>query len=278
MNNLVDKEIEFNNGIDYLINKYPEKNIIEWYWKPQYYKNGFPIIKKSKQVKNISEFDKDIIRIHNYLENPRTHTKNEIEAYNKKVKEIIEKIGFKFNSNISKDIMQKQKYALARYYKVGALNNISLSVAPEIKKKWQINFELFGSFYNTNTNYCGLYGDLENNSCDFYTFRLKKNMRILINPPYTERWIKISCKTIENIMKKNMNTTIYLVIPVWNISDRKKLNLPIYEDLPEIDELKKSKYLISHELINLQFYNGIIKKNVNLKDKVHLFILSNDDE
>jgi hypothetical protein len=43
---------------------------------------------------------------------------------------------------------------------VGALNNISLSVSPKVKKEWNINFELFGAFYNTNSNYCGLYSDI----------------------------------------------------------------------------------------------------------------------
>ena len=82
-----------------------------------------------------------------------------------------------------------------------------------------IGFELFGSFYNTNVNYCGLFSDIENNSCDFNTFKLRKDMTILINPPFTEIWIKKSCKIIENIMKKNLNTIIY------NGIIKKKINL-----------------------------------------------------
>ena len=127
----------------------------------------------------------------------------------------------------------------------------------------RITFELFGSFYNTNVNYCGLFDDIENNSCDFKTFKLKENMRILINPPFTKIWIEKSCKIIENIMKKNLNTIIYLIIPVWNNTDKKKLGLKINKDvgdIPEIDNLKLSKYLVYHKIDNLDFYNGIIKK------------------
>jgi len=42
----INKELEFINGIDYLKKKYGEKYIMNWYWKPQFYKNGLPIINK----------------------------------------------------------------------------------------------------------------------------------------------------------------------------------------------------------------------------------------
>ncbi len=217
----------------------------------------------------------DIEKIHEYLKNPRKHSESEKEKYVNKINDIIKKINFKFDKHISKEQLNLQRAAVSRYYVVGALNNISLSVSPKIKKDWNINFELFGAFYNTNYDYCGLYSDIESSCCDFYTFKLKKDMTILINPPYTEKWIKMSCEIINNIMNKKENTKIYLVIPVWNKSDRKKLGLKEYEDLPEIDKLKESSFLQSHEIANLAFYNGIIKKNVYLKDKVHVFIFQN---
>lgn len=76
-------------------------------------------------------------------------------------------------------------------------------------------------------------------------------------------------------MNKKKNTKIYLVIPVWNNSDRKKLGLKTYQDLPQINNLKDSPYLKSHNIKKLEFYNGIIKKVVFLKDKVHIFIFQN---
>lgn len=209
------------------------------------------------------------------MENPREHSKKEKDEYNKEIDNIIQKLKFKFNKNITEEELEIQRASIYRYYVVGALNNISLSVSPKKKKEWKINFELFGAFYNTNSNYCGLYSDIEKSCCDFYTFKLKKNMNILINPPYTEKWIQISCKIINNIMIKKKQTKIYLVVPIWNNSDREKLGLKLYRDLPEIDELKNSPYLKTHKIENLQFYNGIQKKDIFLKDKVHIFIFEN---
>jgi len=264
----IDKEIEFVNGIKYLKNKYGEL-FDNLYWKPQFYKNGFPIIKRPK-----NEIEKDFILISEKIKKPSEHTNEEKEKYEKKIDEIIKITKFVFDTDIDKKTLKIQRSAIYRYYVIGALNNISLSLSPEIKKKMKITFELFGSFYNTNVNYCGLFDDIENNSCDFKTFKLKENMRILINPPFTKIWIEKSCKIIENIMKKNLNTIIYLIIPVWNNSDREKLGLEIYKDygdITEIDNLKFSKYLVYHKIENLDFYDGVNKKKVNLPDNVHLF-------
>lgn len=264
----IDRELEFINGVEYLKKKYGDNEFGKYYWKPQFYQYGFPIIKNP-----INEIEHDFLKISEKLKNPIKHSEQEKKEYENKINEIIKKTKFNLNTNIEKNLLKRYRASIYRYYVVGALNNISLSVSPEIKKKMKINFELFGAFYNTNVDYCGLFGDIENNSCDFNTFKLKPNMKILINPPYTDVWIRISCKIIENIMKKNLNTIVYLVIPIWNNSDRKKLGLKIYddEDLVEIDNLKLSKFIAYHKIINLNFYNGIIKKQINLKDKIHLF-------
>jgi hypothetical protein len=265
----IDKEIEFIKGILYLKNKYPD-TFMKYYWKPQFYYNGLPDIKTPK-----TDLDKDILKLHKLLNFPHSHSIEEKSNYRKNIDLIIKKFNFKFNNNISNHEKMIQKASLYRYYVIGALNNISLSVSPKLKKLWNINFELFGAFYNTNYDYCGLFSDIEKSCCDFYTFKLTKNMTILINPPYTKKWIQISCKIINNIMEKKLNTKIYLVIPVWNLCDRKMLNYKMCEDLPEIDDLKKNKYLISHTIKNIEFYNGILKKIVHLKDKVHIFIFTN---
>lgn len=100
-------------------------------------------------------------------------------------------------------------------------------------------------------------------------------MRILINSPYTKEWIQLSCEIISTIMEENKHTKIFIVIPVWNKSDRKKLNLSDNADLQQINGIKKSKYLIYHNMLNLEFYNGLTKIYIYLKDKVHLFIFKN---
>lgn len=265
----INRELEFIDGVNYLKQKYSDEEFFKYYWKPQFYKFGFPQIKNPK-----TPIEKDFIKISKYLENPRIHLKEQIEKYHSDIDEIILKTGFILDKNINGELLNNHRAAVYRYWVIGALNNISLSVEPKIKKRMNINFELFGSFYNTNVDYCGLFGDIETNSCDFNTFKLKPNLRILINPPYTEIWIRKSCKIVENIMNQNLNTIIYLIIPIWNNSDRKKLGLKIYNDVSDIesiDKLKLSKFLIYHKIVNLEFYNGILKKKVYLKDKVHLF-------
>ena len=44
---------------------------------------------------------------------------------------------------------------------------------------------------------------------------------------------------------------------------------------PILDELKTSKYLISHTIEQVPFYDGIRKKQIHLKDKVHVYHLTN---
>ena len=260
----INKEIEFYDGLNYLLNKYDKSTVMAWYWTPNYIKNGFPVIKKPK-----TDLEKDIKKISKNLENPREYNDDKINKFKNYINYVEKK--FKF-----KDLTLNEKCALARYYLIGSLNNSSLSVSPDIKKKWKIDFELFGSFYNTQYEYCGLYSDIEERcTCDVFNFKLKNNMTILVNPPYTEEWINKSCEFVNKYLEKNKKTTIYLVIPVWNISNRKKLGLTIYNDIPMIDEMKKSKYLVSHKMENLDFYNGLTKLKVNLKDHVHIFHLTN---
>ena len=265
----IDKELEFINGVKFLKEKYGKKEFLKYYWKPQYYKNGFPIIKHPKKLQE-NDIEYDLNQISYYLENPREHSDNEKQNYKKMINYIIKTYKFKL-----KNPTLLQRASIYRYYVINALDNISLSVSPKIKKQWKINFELFGSFYNTNYDFCGLFSDIEESCCDFYTFKVKPNMVILINPPYTERWIKISCITINNIMNQNLHTKIFLVIPIWNINDRKLLNLELFDDLKEIDEMKESKYLVKHDMVNIDFYNGVTQKNVKLKDKVHVFVFKN---
>jgi hypothetical protein len=265
----IHKEIEFYHGINHLISKYGEDTFLNYYWKPHSIKNGLPIIKSPS-----TPFEKDLVEIHHHLRYPRKQDEDTIKTFKLKINKLIKKLKFDFIPHMDTDI---QKYALFRYHMVGALNNISLSVCPTIKKAWGITFELFGAFYNTHYPYCSLFSDLEPNATsDFFSFKLKKNMKLLVNPPYTEEWINITCEYVTHLLSLNMNTTIYLILPIWNTSDRLHLNLPIlYNDLPILDELKLSPYLVSYSMDNLTFYNGINHKNVKLKDKVHIYQLSN---
>jgi len=277
----VNKEIEFFTGIKLLIDKYGE-NFFRWYWYPTPIIDGFPAnndviirkLNKPEYSEYIKSFIYDIENLRDKLKNPKKYNYEDVIKFNKEIIKTIKKYNFKFDKNLNEKDLMKQKYALLRYEIIDALSNISLSVSPKLKKEWNINFELFGSFYNTNSDYCGLFSDLENSKCDFYSFKPKSGMIILINPPYTSSWIKITGDYINEYLK-TPNIKIYYIVPVWNTSDRKKLKLKTFKDIPILDELKRNKYLISHQITKLEFYNGISRTNSILNDPVHIYIFSN---
>lgn len=259
----INKELEFYFGITELKEKYG-KAFLDWYWKPNYITNGLPEIEHPT-----TSMEKDIAMLHKRLEHPRSFTEDEYNLFHDKINYVIHKF-----KNIQMPNPEINQYALLRYYLVGALSYISLSVLPKQKKEWKIDFEMFGSFYNTNSDYCSLYNDIELSSCDVFRFRLHPNMTLLINPPYSEDWIQVACQLCIKLLKKKKNTTIYLVLPVWNLSDRKKLGLPLYDDLPIIDDMKISPYLIKHSIRNIKFYDGTKQQLALYTDKVHVFIFN----
>jgi hypothetical protein len=58
------------------------------------------------------------------------------------------------------------------------------------------------------------------------------------------------------------------VIPVWDRATRTELGLSKHKHLPEIGELISQS--TSHKVMNLPFYSGLTKKEVKLKDPVHV--------
>lgn len=157
-----------------------------------------------------------------------------------------------------------------RYDTYGFLNNISLSVHPTLKKKWGINYELFGAFYNTNTSYNSLFPDLEPGSQgNVHFFKPQEGQIILANPPYTVDWIRWMIRKILDEWKGK--AVFYVVIPVWDRPTREKLGLRRYEDFPEIGELISQAK--EHHVKHIPFYDGINQRTVQLKDPVHIMII-----
>lgn len=270
----LEREYNLHTGLIHLNKKYGFKRIMDWYWEPNYITNGLPETTDGKDP----DFSQDLKLIHTLLQPKYSkitlQPKEMLNYFVEQVEIVTDKILQKYPK--LNPITEVERYALFRYWTVGALNNISLSVSPDIKRKWGINFELFGSFYNTHYSYCGLFPELEKRCVsDVFHFELEPNMTILVNPPYTEEWIQKSCELVTNYLEQNMNTTIWLVVPVWNRSDRKILGLKNHDDMPILDAMKFSLYLRSHEITNLPFYNGLEKKEIHLKDNVHVYKLSN---
>lgn len=267
----IEREFNLHIGLMNLCSKYSPKRIMDWYWSPNYIKNGLPITPDM----NDPEFEHDLKMVHQSL--LPNHIKPSVQLLNEFVQAVEERTDLIIKKYPAlKKINELERYALFRYWTVGALNNISLSVSPEKKQEWGINFELFGAFYNTNTPYCGLYPELESRCCcDVLHFYLQPNMNILVNPPYTEKWIQTACELVSQYLEMNMNTTIWLVVPIWNTANRLIEGLKPQDDMPILDLLKDSPYLIKHEITKLPFYNGLTKKRVYLNDKVHVYHFSN---
>jgi hypothetical protein len=190
----------------------------------------------------------------------------DVEEYTQKVERVIKEY-----PHLSRHISPELLY---RYHVWGMLSNISLSVDPDLKRKWGITHELFGSAYNTlpTVTYGSLFPDLEENSTgNVFFFKPKKGQIILANPPYTAEYIRWTCRKIIDDWKGK--ATFYVVIPVWDRKTRDELGLKRYPDIPEISELIAAS--THHEVVHkFPFYDGIHGKKVHLRDPVHVVYLN----
>jgi len=193
-------------------------------------------------------------------------TKEDMEEYKKSVTKSLLKhksLYARFKNLANVEVL------IYRYDKLGFLNNISLSVHPNIKSKWGITHELFGAFYNSDYPHCSLFPDLEDSLGNALKFKPEKNMVLLVNPPYTVPWIKWCCKKLKEwkgICK------IICVIPIWDLKSREQFGYKTYGDFPEIQDLISISD--SHEMVNMKFYDGLRNKPIELKDKVHVIKLN----
>ena len=196
---------------------------------------------------------------------PKT-TRADVEQFEEDVRKSVSKHRALYNK--FKHI-EHVDWLIHRYDTLGFLNNISLSVLPSIKEEWGITHELFGAFYNTDYPYCSLFSDLEPNSIgNALTFKPKKSMVVLVNPPYTAEWIEWTCKSV---IKWKGKAIFYVVLPVWDRKTRDELGLKKYEDLPEIQDLIQSS--MHAEVVKLPFFDGVHNKKVQLKDPVHVIVV-----
>lgn len=144
--------------------------------------------------------------------------------------------------------------------------NISLSVHPDVKKRWGINHELFGAFYNVNLDkpYCSLFPDLEPGSeGSAMFFKPEKGDVVLANPPYTDLWVSWTCRQI--LDKWRGKATFYVVIPGWDCKTKDELkmqdNRTCYYDIRELIENAKEYKFYK----DFPFYNGITRKDYSFQ-------------
>jgi len=183
------------------------------------------------------------------------------EEYKRKVQESVNKHKELYEQ--FKDVPNVEAL-IYRYDVWGFLGNISLSVHPDVKKKWKINYELFGSFYNTNVPYNSLFHDLEPGSQgNVMYYKPEQGQIVLVNPPYTEAWIRWTCRQI--LDKWLDKATFYVVIPAWDCKTRDERKLKpfncIYDIVELIDNAKEY-----HIYSKFPFWDGMKQKDVVLKD------------
>jgi hypothetical protein len=127
-----------------------------------------------------------------------------------------------------------------RYSMLTSLNN-QLAVNPytmsKLKEKLNINFELFGSVFNTyNNSYCSMFYDIEKIFGSFGSFFDIELIRgnFSVNPPFDNDVIFKTMIHIENNMKKyTKNKFLFVIwIPIWD--DDGKYNFVLRECLKDM--------------------------------------------
>lgn len=298
-NNFILKEIERKVQFNKLKKKYPEIKFVDYFFRGY---NNFqnprdPVFcdliesrripdKIKKNIKN--DLNKIITKVHNVKDNndkilvqrinqniklfpknnPKEYVILNMKTYNKMNKKL------KVNHNL---IIWMVVY---RYQYLGMYNGIQASVPPKIynyyRKKHNAEIELFGSPFNTDSiGYCGLFYDIEKYfGClgNFYGVEIKKGF-YLVNPPFVFRLMNDMFQKILDTLNRGTSVSFYLVIPVWNNKDRKKINKMCNDKLKtDFDKSFENKLLVNSKYLKFNklyckkdypYYDFVLEKYIN---------------
>ena len=210
------------------------------------------------------------------------------KAYNRIKSQII---NYSFKQFMTFDTLLWMLYY--RYINLNLYNNSQGAVHPShykyLNKKYNVNVEGFGSFFNhTLKYYYGLFPDLEKYfGClgNFFLSKLTKPFYI-INPPFTTYHINKTIKHMIEQLNRNKSLTILLVIPSWVRKDREQLNkvcksqlqITKYDEEINIDTLWKSKYIKQYLLYCKESftYFDYIKEQSTVFAPTNLILCSSD--
>jgi len=168
-----------------------------------------------------------------------------------------------------------------RYHVLGFYNNgLMISCHPLFYKKINkyFNCELFGSYFNhTYDNYCSLFPNLENSLGSFFSFELESFSGYVCNPPFSEIYIDAVITRILKIFKIKESLSVLLILPVWDVYGRTKLNLKIdFNDMPLYSTLRtesKKYWLFKKE--EFKYFHFFLNKSMYVCP-TYLFLLSNN--
>ncbi len=243
---------------------------LDWYFRPSIMNYGVPtFIYDSKKFENLA-LAEEMKKLSRLLVKPDP-TPSEMK---KEYDEILEKALKR--KNLRKPETLHQHYALVRYEVLQVVfGGLGWSVLPEEKKKWKIDQEMFGAYFNTNLPFCSLFSELEGTGEQFGTILPKPNIHYLINPPFEKYYIRWTCDRILEWLNdetlKNLHFTI--VIPVWDEESRKKLKLKPQPPAPQLSTLLKSKYITQHTMTKMKVWDSVDDKVQHQQSYIHKIVI-----
>jgi hypothetical protein len=254
-----------------LVDKYGME-FIDYYFRPSITEYGVPTFLYIDPKRVNREIEDVFDKLRMQLIDPPIPTAEQKRIYETLIETALD-------SGIKEPETLHQRYALARYQIFNVVfGGLGWSVLPEYKKKWGIDQELFGNYINTNGKFCSIFPELEGRDgvfCQFGTFEPKPDMHYLVNPPFQTQYIKWTCTRLMEWLKdkslKNVKFTV--IIPVWDEESRKKLKLKPYGPLKELTMLLKSKYVTSHTMTQMKFWDAVHKKVQHQKSYIHKIVL-----
>jgi len=255
-----------------------QSSLFKYKLKPE---DDIELIKKEKERYIVISYGDDHVEVYNKL-------------YNKLVRKH-ESTKAKFKDNYNVDVLI---WCLVKRYIYLKSYNQQLAVHPqtmkEMKQKFKVGFELFGSALNTYFDkYCSLFYDIEKyfgsfGSLNFFT-PIKGNYTM--NPPFDENLIKNSAKMIISSLKKSKdNLRIFIWIPVWDSNgmehikktckDSKIYMQNIYGKYEGLEIIEKSGFMKCKRIICMQditYYNYMWFKN-KIAANTYLITLDNHNK
>ena len=207
------------------------------------------------------------------------------------------------NNNIDKNMYNICIFCLIfRYSYIDSINQ-QLAINNDIKymfKKYNINFELFGSAINTiSDHYCSLYYDIEKyfgSKGNVFNINLYSGI-YWCNPPYDEYIMKKIAIKLKNILDTQTNIGFLITIPIW---DKYTQNIIINNNIKSVernykkndntnDKEKYKDYALYHilykyikeELIipkfRIPYFNHRLNQYIYASNTYMLFVYNNID-
>jgi hypothetical protein len=180
------------------------------------------------------------------------------------------KVLARFSNNFKYD---KNLYiwCLCKRYNILSSFNNQLAVYPDtmtdIQKNLHINFELFGSVFNTyNKSYCSLFYDIEQYFGSHGSFF---DMTIIygnfsLNPPFDQEIIKTCISKCETYLNNKSNIFFLIWIPIWDIDGRTNFVNNKCKNKTHSTDFKST-----HKLVKQFEYDGF---NIIINSKFYKYI------